>query len=161
MDSTFRNWFYAGGLFALALGLWLAHLWSSENQVRLHSQHLIAQVEKWNWAAIGDFITADYHDDWNDDRALLLARLRIALRPFSSLTITAETPQVRVEEPLAMWSAKIRIAGSGAEITPEMVERINRLTTPFELRWRKESWRPWDWKLVQVRNQSLDLPADL
>jgi hypothetical protein len=161
VDPTFRNWFYGGALFTLALGLWLAHLWSPENQVRLHSEHLMAQVEKRNWAAISDFIAADYHDEWNDDRPLLLARLRVALRLFSSLTIAAETPRVRVEAPLAMWRGKIRIAGSGAEITPEMVERINRLTTPFELRWRKESWPPWHWKLVQVHNHSLDLPADL
>jgi len=161
VDSTFRNWFYAGGLFALALGLWLAHLWSPVNQVRLHSEHLIAQVKQRNWTAIGDFIAADYHDDWNNDRALLLARLRVALRLFSSLTITADTPQMRVEAPFAIWSAKIRIAGSGAEIRPEILERVNRLTRPFELSWRKESWQPWNWKLVQVRNQSLELPADL
>ena len=41
-----------------------------------------------------------------------------------------------------------------------MIERINSLTSPFELRWRKQNWQPWDWKLVQVRNPSLQLPVD-
>jgi hypothetical protein len=31
--------------------------------------------------------------------------------------------------------------------------------TPFELRWRHESWKPWDWKLVEVHNPELEVPA--
>ncbi|HEY1583637.1 MAG TPA: hypothetical protein VGF73_11125 [Chthoniobacterales bacterium] len=42
---------------------------------------------------------------------------------------------------------------------PQIIEWVNSLTTPFELRWRRESWKPWDWKLVEVRNPGLELPA--
>jgi hypothetical protein len=161
MPSTFRNGFYAGLIVALFLGLWLAQLWSAEKQVRLHSQHLLRQIEKRNWTAAGEFVAAEYRDEWGDDRALLLSRLRLALRFFSSLTISARTPLVQLEPPFGIWRARVELAGkdAGAEMTPEIIRRVNSLTTPFELRWRHESWKPWDWKLVEVRNPELDVPA--
>jgi hypothetical protein len=39
-------------------------------------------------------------------------------------------------------------------------ERVNSLTTPFELQWRHISRKPWDWKLVRVSNPELDIPAE-
>ncbi len=68
MHSTFRISFYAGGLFAVMIGLWLAQLWQAEKQVRLHSEHFVQQLEKRNWSAAGEFIANDYHDDWDHDR---------------------------------------------------------------------------------------------
>ena len=29
---------------------------------------------------------------------------------------------------------------------------------PFELEWRRQSAKPWDWKLVRVSNASLEIP---
>ena len=49
----------------------------------------------------------------------------------------------------------------GGDYAPEVIERVNRLTKPFELHWRHESWRPWDWKLVQVSNPALELRDEL
>ena len=161
VSSGFRNGFYAGLIVALFLGLWLAQLWSAEKQVRLHSAHLLGQIEKRNWTAAGEFVAVDYHDEWGDDRALLLSRLRLALRFFSGLTISARAPLVQLEPPLGIWRARVELAGkdAGAEMTPEIIRRVNSLTTPFELRWRHESWKPWDWKLIEVRNPELEVPA--
>ncbi len=163
MPATFRNAFYAGLLVALFLGLWLTQLWSAEKQVRLHSEHLLRQIEKRNWSAAGDFVAAEYHDEWGDDRALLIRRLRLVLRFFSGLTIDAKTPLVQLDPPGGTWRARIQLAGTdaGAEMAPEIIRRVNSLTTPFELRWRQESWEPWDWKLVEVRNPELEVPAGL
>ncbi len=160
MPSTFRNSFYIGLVLALLLGIWLARLWPAENQVRLHSEHLLRQIEKRNWGA-GDFVASDYHDAWGHDRALLLERLRLTLRFFTSLTVTANSPRVNLETPIATWRAKVRLAGAGGEIAPEIIARVNNLAEPFELRWRHESWKPWDWKLVEVKNPSLDLPGGI
>ena len=160
MPSTFKNSFIAGAIVALVLGLWLAQLWRAENQVRLHSEHFLRQIEKRNAAAAGDFLALDYHDNWGQDRTLLLNRLRLVLRLFSSLTITTTEPQVDVRSPDATWSAPIQLAGAGGEFAPQIIERVNSLTKPFELRWRQESWRPWDWKLVAVSNPALELNRD-
>lgn len=158
--STFKNSFLAGAIAALVFGLWLAHLWGSENQVRLHSEHFLRQIEKRNAAAAIDFIALDYHDDWGHDRALLLDRFRILLQLFSSLTITATEPDVTLSGSDATWTASIRLAGAGGEFAPQIIERVNSLTKPFTLRWRHESWRPWDWKLVAASNPALELNRD-
>lgn len=147
-------------LIAIALGLWLSHLWSAENQVRLHSEHLLAQIEKGNWSATAEMVAPDYHDDWGDDRDLLVNRLRMTLHFFTSLTITPNSPRIDAGAATGTWTSQVRINGTGAEVAPEMIARINSLTTPFVLRWRKESWRPWDWKLVEAHNPSLELPAN-
>jgi len=159
-NQIFRRSFVAGLLVAIALGLWLAHLWSAENQVRLHSEHLLARIEKRNWSAAADMIAPDYRDDWGDDRALLVERLRLTLRFFTRLTITSDDPRVDVGSASGTWSARVRLAGTGSEVAPGIIARVNSLTTPFELHWRKESWHPWDWKLVQVRNPALEVPVD-
>jgi hypothetical protein len=156
MNSTFRNSFYAGSILALLLGIWLAPLWTAENQVRLHSEHFLHQLEARRPASAGDFVASDYRDDWGGDRALLLTRLRLVLRLFSSLTITPGAAQVRLDPPFDAWTAPLRLAGSGSEEAPGMIRRVNGLTTPFQLRWRKESWKPWDWKLVEAHNSELE-----
>jgi hypothetical protein len=155
VPSTFKISFYAGALLAALIGLWLAQLWPAENQVRLHSEHFISQVEKRNWAAAGDFIAIEYRDDWGHDRTEILHRLHLIVRLFSSLTISAANPQVSTDSVAGWWSAKIRIAGSGAESAAEIVTRVNSMGEPFVLHWHRESWRPWDWKLVRVSNPSL------
>lgn len=157
MPSTFKISFYAGALLAVIVGLRLAQLWQSDNQVRLHSEHFLEQIAERDWSGAGDFIAADYRDDWGHDRKEILNRLHLVLRIFSSLTIEPGNPQVSAAAPSGWWSAKIRISGSGSEFAPEIVERVNGLTEPFVLHWQRQSWRPWDWKLVKVSNPGLEI----
>jgi hypothetical protein len=155
--STFKNGFYGGVLVAFFFGLWLARLWQPGNQVQLHSQHFVRQIEQRDWSAAESFVAPEYQDDWGNDRALLLARLRLTFRSFSSLTIAATDPQTRVELPEGSWSARIRITGNGGDVVPEIISRVNSLTSPFDLHWRRESRWPSDWKLVRVSNPSLEI----
>jgi len=157
LPSTFRYGFLAGAIVALIFGLWLAQLWQAENQVRLHSEHFLRQIEQRKASAADGFLAPDYHDDWGHDRALVLNRLHLIVRMFSSLTITTSEPQVTLDSPNATWRASIQLAGTGGDYAPEIIERVNSLTKPFELGWRQESWRPWDWKLVEVKNPALEL----
>lgn len=157
MSSTFRNSFWAGLLVAFILGIWLVNLWDADNQVRLRSRHLLHQVERRNWDAVGNFVADNYRDDWGDDRAQLLNRLRLVGRFFFDLTITSSDERLRVKTPDATWSARVHIDGRG-EAAAEVGSRVNNLTTPFVLHWRRESWKPWDWKLVQVENPELEIP---
>ena len=158
MPLTFRFGFYAGLLLAFILGIYLFMLWGAENQVRLHAKHLLHQVERRDWSNVGEFVAADYRDDWGDDREKLLNRLRVVGRYFFSLTITELEARAEVEGARATWQARLRIEGSG-EAAAEISSRVNSLTTPFLLHWRRESWRPWDWKLTRVENKSLEIPA--
>jgi hypothetical protein len=159
VDSTFRISFYAAALIAAMVGLWLTQLWQPARQVRLHSENFIRQIENRHWSGTDDFLAADYRDDWGHDREAIRNQLRLVLRSFSSLTITATDPQVSANSPAGWWSAKVQVAGSGSEFAPAIVSRVNRLTDPFVLHWRHESWRPWDWRLVRVSNPSLEISS--
>ena len=160
-DATFRFSFYVGLILTFLLGVWLTQLWGTEKQVKLHTEHFLQRIEKRDWAGAGKFLAANYQDEWGDDRELMINRLRLGLRMFSSLTIMAREAQVEMEDSAATWRARIQIAGGGSELAPTAVAEINRLTTPFTFRWEKQSWKPWDWKLSGIHNQELQLPAGI
>jgi hypothetical protein len=55
--------------------------------------------------------------------------------------------------------ARISVEGDDSEVMAEIKQRINSLTTPFKLQWRRQSAKPWDWKLVHVSNRELQIPG--
>jgi hypothetical protein len=156
MPLSFRNGVYAGLLVAVLFGLYLVALWRPERQIQLHSAHLLSQIEKKNWTAVAEFIGTDYQDRWGDDRALLLERMRQAFRVLPNGRIEAGDPQVRAEDLKGFWTAKITISGAG-EFAALIQEKVNSLSAPFELEWRLQSSKPWDWKLICVRNPALEI----
>jgi hypothetical protein len=155
-----RNGFYVGLSIALLLGIFLLWLWQPERQVRRHTEHLFHAVEQKSWTGVAEFIAADFSDQWGDDRGRLLERTREVLRYVRGMRIDAPNALVRTEYRRAFWVGKITIAGDEGEITAAIRERVNSLTTPFELEWRRISAKPWDWKLVRVNNPMLEIPAD-
>jgi hypothetical protein len=159
MPASFRNGLYAGLLIAAIVGIWLATLWRSERQVRLHTEHLLSQIEKKNWRAVGDFVAEDYQDRWGNDRSRALGRLRQVFSYLPKARIEASAVRVRIENRQGFWQAKIKVTGGKSEFTTLIEERVNSLPAPFELEWRRRSNKPWDWKLVSVRNPSLEIPA--
>src|SRR5438552_2667719 len=89
MNLSFRKGFYAGLVLAAALAIWLWQLWQPAHQVELHSEHLIAAVQSKNWSAVGDFLDEAYRDQWNQDRSIVLSRLREVFRFAQHLHIQA------------------------------------------------------------------------
>jgi hypothetical protein len=156
----FRNGFYAGLLVAFVVGLYLASLWAAERQVQLHSEHLVAAIEKRDAADVAAFIDESYRDDWGDDRELLLQRVRALLQLLRNIHVNATAPAIAVTGGEGRWTARVTITADG-EFAPAVSERVNAVTTPFELFWRKRSWKPWDWKLVRVANPTLEIPRGL
>ena len=160
MPTWFREGFYGGLSVALLAGLFLLWLWRPEHQVRRHSENLLRAVEKNDWKRFGGFISNDYRDQWNHDRALLLERTREIFRYMRSAQISAVGVNVRIEQQNAYWQAKIIIDGDSGEVMGLIKERVNSLPTPFQLEWRHMSMKPWDWKLVRVINSELEIPTE-
>ena len=159
MSVTFRNAFYAGAAAAVALGLYLFWLWQPERQVRLHSEHLLEAVEDRDWEELASFIDNSYQDEWGNDRPLLLSRLRDILRYTRNLriqTIGAGVSQMTADE--ADWNARVTVEADDNELTAFIKARVNGLETPFVFQWRHASGKPWDWKLMRVSNDALELP---
>ena len=157
---SFRTGFCLGLLLAAVIGLYLYWLWEPQHQVRLHSAHLIEALEDNDWAETGEFLDTSYADQWGHDRGLLLTRLRQVLTYARHLRIeTIGTPRVDASSAEAVWAARITIEADPNEVSTFIKERINPLEEPFELRWRHQSGKPWDWKLVRVTNPSLELSS--
>lgn len=157
MSFNFRDGFLAGGVVAVALGIYLAWLWQPERQIRLHTKHLMAHVQNKNWTKLPDFIGVDFQDAWDDDRERLLVRVREVFSYTRGLKITPLAPQIRVQDREGFWTAIVKVDGEGGEVMVLIKERINSLGTPFELRWRRESGKPWDWKLIAASNPDLKI----
>lgn len=144
---------------ALALCLYLMWLWRAEHQVRLHSNHLLSAIENKSWPRFGSFIADDYQDQWGQDHALVLERTREVFRYVRGVRIVPGYAMVQAVDGKATWRAEITIEGDNSELAALLRERVNRLSTPFTLEWRKRSWKPWDWELISVSNPGLEIPA--
>ncbi len=82
---------------ALCIGLYLLWLWRPEHQVRLHTEHFFHAIDGRNWETAADFIGDDYRDQWNNDRARLLERMREGFRWVRGSRITAPEAAVQIE----------------------------------------------------------------
>jgi hypothetical protein len=135
---------------AVCIGLYLLWLWRPEHQVRLHTEHFFRAIDDRNWEAVADFVADDYQDQWSDDRARLLERMREGFRWVRGSRITAANPSVQVETERAIWDGKIVVSSSDDGVMEVLDERVNKLPAPFEFEWRRVSSKPWDWKLMRV-----------
>jgi hypothetical protein len=157
---SFRGSFYGGLAIALCVGLYPIWLWQPERQVRRHTENLFRAIERKDWETVADFIGNDYQDQWGDDRAHVLERLREGLRYVRGTQIIASNRRVEVEAQRAVWIGKIILSSGDDEVMTLLDERVNSLPTPFKLEWRRLSRKPWDWKLTRVSNPAFEIPAD-
>jgi hypothetical protein len=154
---SFRTGFYAGLVLAVIWGIYLARLWQGQRQVELHNVHLLAAIEKHNWKAVDEFVGTDYRDQWGNDRALLLERLREVFRALPNARIESRDVSVQTSDGRGSWTARITVKSTG-EFADFIQNRVNSLESPFEFEWKRGATWPWDWKLVAVKNPALELP---
>ena len=161
MVVSFRGGFYGGLAIALFIGLYLVWLWQPERQVRRHTENFFHAIEHKNWETAADFIAVDYQDQWGDDRARVVERLREGFRYVRGLRIIASNPSIRVENRRGVWSCKITLYSSDNDVMEILDERVNKLPTPFELEWLRTPEKPRDWKLVRASNPAFEVPAEI
>ena len=161
MTITFRGGFYGGLVLAICIGLYLVWLWRPEHQVRLHTENFFHAIDHRNWDAVGDLIGNDYQDQWADDRARVLERMREGFRWVRGSRIISSNPNVQMEAGRGVWTGKITVYSSDDGVMELLDERVNKLPTPFKLEWIQLSGKPWDWKLARVSNSAFEIPADL
>jgi hypothetical protein len=151
-----------GGLVALlCIGLYLIWLWRPEHQVRRHTENIFHAIEHKDWNAAADFIGSDYQDQWGDDRARVLERMREGFRYVRGPRIIASNPSVQVQARRAVWTGKVMVYSTDDDVMGLLDERVNALPAPFELEWHRLSGKPWDWKLVRVSNSAFEIRSDV
>ena len=115
VPSWFRQGFYGGLGFALLIGLFLIWLWQPERQVNRHTEDFLRTIEKRNWTGVADFIGNDYQDQWGDDRARVLERMREVLRYLRRIRIDVTNAAVRIDSQRGYWNAKISLTATKAK----------------------------------------------
>src|SRR5436305_6724326 len=158
---TFRGGLYGGLALALCIGLYLIWLWRPEHQVQRHTENFFRAIEHRNWETVADSIGENYQDQWGDDRARVLERMREGFRWVRGSRIIASNPNVQMEAGRGVWIGKITVYSSDDGVMELLDERVNKLPTPFKLEWIQLSGKPWDWKLGRVSNSAFEIPADL
>ncbi len=159
LSPNFRNGFYAGLLFTVIAGIYLIRLWQPERQVELHALHLLEAIGERDWGAVAEFIDPEYRDQWQHDRLLLLARLRLVGGYTRDLRLDPHEPLVIETDGGPEWRARITARGDEGEMIALIKQHLNLIDDPFRLQWRQRSWKPWDWKLVHASNEALVLPT--
>ncbi len=154
----YRNGFYAGLLLAGAIGVFLVWLWRPAHQVQRHTDNLLKAIEHRKWTLVEHMIALNYEDQWHNDRALLLERMRFAFVYAREIKLTPELPIVWTDHGTWHWQSRIKIDGQPGEGLTMIQERVNFLTSPFVLEWQHVSSKPWDWKLVRASNTELAIP---
>jgi hypothetical protein len=160
MRFEFRIGLAIGLAATLAIALYCVWLWDAERQVARHTENLFHKIEQKKWSAVADFVADDYVDQWKQDRALVLERMRLVLGYAHHFQINATDVDCKIDNNgLGVWRGKITIDSDDAELMTVVKQHLDSLTEPFELRWRHLSGKPWDWKLVRVSNSELEIPA--
>jgi hypothetical protein len=88
--------------------------------------------------------------------------MRLMLGYSHHLRLKAIDPNRKIDNGgrVGLWRSRILIEDDDSGFGAVVKERVNSLTTPFELQWRHISGKPWDWKLVRVSNPELEIPAE-
>ena len=159
MRVDFRTGLFAGLGATLTIGLYCVWLWQPQRQIERHTQNLFHKIEQKSWAGAADLIGTEYADQWGNDRALVLERMRLVFGYGHHLRLDVIDTNCKIDNGIGLWHGRIAIDGDDAELVAVVKERVNSLTTPFELQWRHASRKPWDWKLVRVSNAELEIPA--
>jgi hypothetical protein len=161
VSISFRGGFLVGLAIALCIGLYLIWLWQPARQVSRHTENFFRTIERKDWTAAANFIGSDYRDQWGDDRARVLERMREGFRYVRGPRIIAPNPSVRLETRRAVWSSKIKVYSADNDVMDLLNERVNSLPALLELEWHRLSGKPWDWKLVRVSNSAFEFPVDV
>ena len=161
MYVDFRTGWLVGLVLTLTIGLYFVWLWQPPRQSDRHAKNLLHDIEQRNWSRVADLIGTDYADQWGNDRALVLERMRLVAGYGHHLRLNVIDANCKIDKGgrVGLWRSRIVIEGDDADLGGVMKERVNSLTTPFELQWRRVSGKPWDWKLVRVSNPELEIPA--
>jgi hypothetical protein len=159
MRIDFRIGLFVGLGTAIMIALYCVWLWQQERQIVRHTENLFRRIEQKNWSGFVDLVAVDYADQWGDDRALLLERMRLVLGYSRQVHLHVSDSNCEIDNGVGIWRGRITIEGDDSDLVATAKVQVNSLTTPFELRWRKVSDKPWDWKLVRVSNPDLEIPA--
>ena len=138
-------------LLALVLGIpWL----SPARGVERAWKNVISAIEENEKETLAAYLSENYKDGFGLDREGALKLAATVRGQFVACSIRRERPELvmDVNKKAAVSRALIRLDGQGTPLANAAVQASKASRTPTEFRWRRASWKPWDWRLVSVEN---------
>lgn len=149
----------------LILG-WLAwpYLQSPEKQAKARHLELFKFASKRDWKTAGSFLSSHYEDQWGNRPAEALDLARDLMSGFIILEIKWEDTDLSANDTIVKVRGRARMEGNGMGVSQMVMTKVNQMQEPWVFTWKKEGWKPSDWKLMSVTNKELEgvgLPSDL
>src|SRR5256714_2877986 len=116
MRIDFRIGFFVGIAAAVAIGVYCYELGQQERQVLRHSENLFRRIEDKNWSGVAEMMALDYQDQWGNDHALVLDRIRLVSNYGRRFRISASDVECKIDNAVAAWRGKIQIETDNAEL---------------------------------------------
>lgn len=138
-------------LVALLLGIpWLSPTRGAERAWK----NLVTAIQDNDQAELATYLGNDYKDGFGLDREGALKLVATVRGQFIVCTIRFEQPEtvMDVNKRVAITRARILLHGQGTPLATAAIQASQASQTPTEFRWRRNSWKPWDWRLVSVEN---------
>lgn len=146
-----------GGAALAALILWGAVEFSSGRQVERAFARFIHAAENRDWKKVKSLMAEDYRDQWDLDRDKAVSLAAEAFQQFLVLEIVVESSSAQRQGREASVEAKLRLAGRATAVGEMVLQRANSLENDFRFAWQQKSWKPWDWKLVSVSQNEIEI----
>ena len=143
----------AGALLLVALMLGLPWLSPSRGVERAWG-NVISAIESNDKEALSAYLADNYKDGFGLDREGALKLAATVRGQFAMCSIRRERSELvmDVNKKAAITRAVVRLEGQGSPLATAAVQASQASQTPTEFRWRRASWKPWDWRLVSVEN---------
>ncbi len=150
-----RQAFVWSGTAAVLLFIWLGLPWlSPERGVQRSWDNVLEAIEDRDFEALGAYLQDDYRDGFGLGRTEALEVLGTVRSHFVVCRIRREAPELIMDPngESAVTRAIIRLGGQGSPVAQAAIQASTFTSTPTTFRWRKNSWKPWDWRLVSIEN---------
>ena len=133
--------------------------WSPKRVVERKQAALITALEGRSQRKLNRLVSPGYEDRWGFNRDDIITSILDVGSQFFVLAVIPSETEFAFEKRAATVTSKLEISGSGSPVAHQAIRIATRLKEPFRFSWRKESFWPGAWKLVQLENR--DLPGDL
>src|SRR5206468_8446200 len=123
MRVDFRTGLFVGLGATLTIGLYCLWLWQPQRQIDRHTESLFYKIEQKNWAGVAGLLGAEYVDQWGNDRALVLERMRLVFGYGPHLHLHVIDANCSIDNGVGLWRGRIAIDSDDAELVTVLKER--------------------------------------
>lgn len=152
-----RTWLQRGSAGILAaVVVWGLYAFSPDRQVKKAFSQLLAAASNHHWKKAGELIAPDYCDQWGCDREQALRLGSEAFQQYVFLEIVPSDVKVVRQGSQATLTARLKMTGRGSPVAEMITQQVNALREEFRFAWKRQSWKPWDWKLQSISQPEIN-----